>query len=317
MSFAANVLTHRSYRRRHVVGLLALTLSLIWGGLWCVTATFFNREVDGWVTASAANGTPLTFASRRIDGTPLTIHIHLEQFQAQGAGHELKAGEAVLYVNLLNWNKISTKLRNKITGHVNNLAFAADTVKFGFSRPEHPPLNYAGTGFSLWAQALGLTLVSQTPLPLGNRIDNLAFDVRVMGTPPDFSKPSSIRQWNEASGVLEFDQLDVAWGPFGISAKGTLGLNPELQPEGAFSGKVEGLDETIDTLVTKGVIEQRQEALLRSSISVLSRPSSVMGASAPIVPISIQGGALYLGPVRILKLAPLTWPSETPAHEPS
>jgi len=310
MSFAAQALSHRSFRRHHILAFVLLIVLIAWASVWTFVALRFNAIVDTWVDTAKANGTPLTFSKRNTDGTPLTIHVHLDHFRYAHAGSlDLQADEAVLYLSLWDWNKISTKLRNNIQGHINGLPFSAETLKIGFSKPDHPPINDMETGISVWGQSMGLTLKPQEALALGNRLEHLSFDLRVMGTPPDFAKTESVRTWNNASGVVEFDQLDVAWGPLGLSAKGTVGLAPDLQPEGAFSSKIEGLDDTIDTLVTQGVIEQRQQALLRSSISVLSRPSSAMGTSAPIVPISIQGGGLYLGPVQLLSLPKLSWPT--------
>jgi len=313
MSFAAQALTHRRYRRRHVLALLLLVLLVAWAGFWGIVAVHFNNTIDTWVETAKASGAPLTFAKRTTDGTPFTVHIHLDHFHyAQADALELQADEAVLYLSLWDWSKITTKLRNNIQGKISGLPFSAEVLKFGFAYPERAPINDMETGISVWAQTLGLTLKPQEPLALGNRLSQLSFDLRVMGTPPDFTKRESVQAWSNASGVIEFDQLDLAWASLGVSAKGTMAFTTDLQPEGAFSGKVDGLNDTIETLVTKGLIEQRQQAILRSSISVLSRPSSALGASAPIVPISIQGGGLYLGPVRILTIPTVSWPESTP-----
>lgn len=310
MSFAARVLSHRTMRPRHRWALTLVILFLLWAILWGMAAYQLNQAVDRWVETSKANGILFSFVDRSTDGTPLNVHVHLEQMHVKfpTGAHEIKAGEAVLYLSLWDWQTVSTKLRETITGTVGGLPFNANVLKIGFSKPEEPPINQMEAGFYLWLQAMGLTFAPDKDLPLGNRLDQLSFDLRVMGAPPDFTKTDEIKAWNEASGVLEFDQLDLLWGPLGISAKGTVGLNSELQPEGAFSGKVERLDLAIDQLVSKGAIEQRQEALLRSSIGVLARPSGMMGGSAPIVPISMQSGGLYLGPVRIMTIPPITWP---------
>jgi hypothetical protein len=311
MSFAAKVLAHRSYRKRHLLGFAASFLFVLWLALWLVTAYQLNRRVDNWVETAKTNGFEVSFSDRSTDGTPLNVHVHLENFTAKlpHGGHLVQADEAVLYLSLWDWKTLSSKLRGNVHGEIAQTPFTAEVLKFGFSRPDVPPENAMETGFILWLSSMGLNLVTQEPLPLGNRITNLSFDLRVMGPPPNFAKTDDVAAWNEASGVLEFDQLDLLWGPLGVSAKGTVGLNPNLQPEGAFSGKVDGLDDTIDLLVTKGSIEPHQEKMLRSSISVLSRPSSMMGGSAPIVPISLQGGSLYLGPVQIMKVPPMDWPA--------
>lgn len=318
MSFAARVLCHRTLRPRHRIGLLVLVVLLLWGGVWAFAAIQLNKEVDHWVKASKTNGIEFSFDNRSTDGTPLTVHVHLGNFHVKmpRGGHEIRAGEAVLYLSLWNWKTVSTKLRNTIQGTIAALPFTADTMKIGFEQPENPPINDMETGFSVWAQTLGLTFKPEQDLPLGNRLDQLSFDLRVMGVPPDFTNTASIRNWNNNSGVIEFDQLDLLWGPLAVSAKGTVGLNSKLQPEGAFSGKVEGLEDTIDELVSAGTIKDNQEALLRSSIGVLARPSSIMEGSAPIVPVSLQDGGLYLGPVRVMTIPNIDWPRTDEAAAP-
>lgn len=89
------------------------------------------------------------------------------------------------------------------------------------------------SGFKRWASPLS----PQQELPLGNRLDNLSFDLRVTGTPPGFTNTKQVAAWNEASGVFEFDQLDLRWGPLGLSAKGTIGLNPEASTRRRFLWK--------------------------------------------------------------------------------
>ncbi len=310
MSFAARVLSHRSIRPRNRLGLALLGLLLVWAVLWGIAAYHLNKAVDRWVEASKAKNIAFSFSDRSTDGTPFAVHVHLEKMHLKfpAGSHEIKAGEAVLYLSLWDWGTVSTKLRDTIEGSVGGLPFKADAMKIGFAQPENPPINEMESGFSVWVQSLGVSFSPENELPLGNKLDQLSFDVRVMGVPPDFTKTKEIKSWNDASGVLEFDQLDVLWGPLALSAKGTVGLNNDLQPEGAFSGKVEGLDLAINKLVTSGTIEARQESLLRSSISVLARPSGMISGAAPIVPISIQGGGLYLGPVKIMSIPPIAWP---------
>ncbi|MGE4352218.1 MAG: DUF2125 domain-containing protein [Bdellovibrionales bacterium] len=324
MSFAARALTHRSLRRRHKAGLALLVLLLVWGGLWGMAAYRLNKALDGWVASAQTEGLALSFSDRSTDGTPFTVHLHLKNFSIAfpNADHA-KAGEAVLYMNLWDQSALSTKLKEKINGQIAGVPFTAEAFKIAFAKPENRPIDEMDPGFFLKTQTLGLSFQTEKDLALGNRMEKLSFDLRVMGPAPDFTDPVAVRTWNDASGVLEFDSLELNWGPLTLSAKGTVGLSNDLQPEGAFSGKVEGLDETVAQLVLAGTIQSKQESLLRSSISILAHPSGVMGSSEPILPISVQGGGLYLGPVRIMSVPKLEWPhrpdqeSGKPSHSSS
>lgn len=312
MSHAAQILTHRRYRRRHLIVFGGLLLMGLWGAAWGMTAYRLSdivEELSQTPPANEAQGATFHFADRYIDGTPLTVHIHLKNPSLQHPnGHKLQAGEAVIYLPLWNWHAVSAKLRDGITGQWGANAFAFEALKLGFEKPEETAIGHQETGISVWVSALGVTPRRDRPFALGEKIDELSFDLRVMGPPPDFTRTQAVRDWNEGSGVFEVDRLTLRWGPLFVAAKGTLALSPDLQPEGAFSGRVEGLTETIDLFRMNDLLPESREKLLRASLNVLSRPSGVTGGSAPILPISVQEGGLFLGPVRMLDIPPLVWP---------
>lgn len=304
MSYAAHVLSHRRLRRRHILGGAVLTMIVLWAVFWGVTSFKVHGLIETWKEKQA-----FTYTDSYTNGTPWAVHTHLKGFEAKNpSGHEVRSSEAVIYMNLWDWRTLSGKLKNDPEGKINGTPFAADTIKFAIAYPEFEPLNDTETGLFLSLHAFDLTFKPEKPFLFGNAMAQLSFDLRVMGTPPDFSNVASVKAWNDASGVLEFDQLDMVWGPMTISAKGTVGLNPALQPEGAFSGRIDGLDIAINQIVSNGILDKRKEALLRSSLQVLSRPSSAMNAATPIVPMTVQGGGLYLGPVKIMEIPALQWP---------
>lgn len=308
MSHAARVLTHRALRRRHLIGLVVIATLVVWGGLWAFAAYSFNQTVTRWVEAGKASGNLVLFSNRGIDGTPFSVHVHLEQFAASSKnGSSLKAGEAVLYMDLWDWSAYAAKLRDGIEGVVAGMPFTAGSLKFGVVLPSQPPLDHTETGLTLWLQPLALTLKTAKPLPFGQTIEEAAFQIRIMGPVPDFSDKDSIAAWNEASGVFEFERFNLRWGPVAVKATGTLGLDPRLQPEGAFAGRIEGLTEAFEALLSQGVIENRQIALLQSSLNVLGRPTGPMGEAASIVPMSVQAGGVYLGPVKLLSFPEISW----------
>lgn len=308
MSYASKVLTHRALRRRHFAGLIVLATILVWSGVWAFAAMQFNKTIRTMVKDAKERGLLVSYEEQSTGGNPFTVNIVMHNFAlATQSGANLKAGRATFYMNLWDWASVAAKLRDGVSGQLMDLPFTADSLKFGFAYPERAPLNYRSPGLSVWMQPFDMKLTTDTPLPFGNTIAEGLFSLRIMGPVPDFSKKESVAAWNDASGVFEFDRFYVVWGPVTVNANGTVGLSPSLQPEGAFSGRIEGLDQGIDALARQGAITKRQEALVRNSINVLSRPSGLTGNSTPIVPISIQGGNLYLGPVRLMDLPDLKW----------
>ncbi len=308
MSFAAKVLSRRHLRRRHWAGLGFITLFLVWSLLWLVTARQFNKALDGWVEAARAEGIAFDYASRYTNGSPFAVHVHFDGLSVgNGKSATLRAKESVFYMGLFNWRSVSGKLRKSVEGKIGTTPFSADAIKFGFALPRRQARHHTETGLALWLHPFGLTLKEIKPVLFGDTIREAMIDMRIMGAAPDFSDKESVKAWNEAGGVIEFDRFYLNWGPMIVTATGTMGLDPKLQPEGAFSGRIEGLGAAIAALVGQGTIDKRQESLLRSSLNVLSRPSGLTGSSAPIVPISVQSGGLFLGPVRLLTIPELEW----------
>jgi hypothetical protein len=308
MSHAAKALTHRALRRRHFVGLVVIATLLVWGAVWSIAAMRFNHAITRSIKDMQARGLTLTFEDRDTGGNPFTVDVAMRGFNLESAsGAKIKADRATFYMNLWNWDAVSVKLRDNVQGLFAGIPFEAGIVKFGFAYPERTPLSYRETGLSLWVQPFILKLNTEKPLAFGNTIEEGLFSVSIKGPVPDFANKESVAAWNDASGVFEFDRFFLHWGPINVTANGTVGLNANLQPEGAFSGRIDGLDQAVDALARQGAITKRQEALVRSSIDVLSRPSGLTGNSAPVVPVSLQGGGLYLGPVKLMKLPEINW----------
>ncbi len=181
-------------------------------------------------------------------------------------------------------------------------------------RPKEPPKDHTGVGLSVAGKANAITIPDDTPSPFGNKLPKLEANLRVMGPMPDFRKKESLAAWNNAFGVVEFDKLNIAWGPLILSSKGTLGFDDDLQPEGAFSGEIGNHQEVLKALLDHGYIEQRQAGMLDSALSLFAKPTKLGEDTGIEVPITVQLGGMYLGPVRVFVFPDLDW-SNNPAKQ--
>lgn len=314
MSLAAQTLSRRQWRRRHLIGLIALAILGLWGLSWLLAFYHLNKTLDKWIETTGKNGTTVQFEKRYTNGSPFAIHAHLDGLLLTSKSElSLQAKESVFYLTLWDWNEISGKLRKGVTGAILGAPFTANSIKFGLALPESKPKNHQGTALTLWLHPIEMSFTMEKALPFGNTLKEAMIDLRLMGSIPDFSNQDSLRAWNELGGVIEFDRLYLHWGEVIVTATGTVGLDPALQPEGAFSSRIEGIDTAIPALISQGAIDKRQESLLSSSLQVLARPSGILGQSAPIVPISLQDGGFYLGPVRLFSLPVFVWGASVPS----
>lgn len=143
---------------------------------------------------------------------------------------------------------------------------------------------------------------------LGNRIARFAGDLSLRGTiEPDAINPATLARWRDAGGTLELENADIAWGPLRLTGEGTLALDHALQPIGAFTARIAGLDRLIDVLEKTGEMGRQQAAIARIALAVLTRAPTNGGPPEARVPVAIQDSVVSIGPVRLLKLSPIAW----------
>lgn len=119
--------------------------------------------------------------------------------------------------------------------------------------------------------------------------------------------PDTLARWRDAGGTLEIESLALIWGPLRLAGDGTLALDNDLQPVGAFSARISGLDTLIDLLEERGQMRKQQAAMARIAIAVLTRTPANGGPPEARVPVTIQDRVISIGPVPLLQLDPIVW----------
>lgn len=191
--------------------------------------------------------------------------------------------------------------------------YTAEEMSLAAHYPDHAPKDYTETGLTIEAAAKTMKVVTAEPLPLGNDIDQFATTLRVMGKLPDPYNRDSVNNWSNASGVVEFDSYRLQWGPMQLDVKGTLALDDDLQPEGAFAGQIAGHEEIVKALLEHQWITPRQGGMLNSALKLFAKPGQLTTRPSIEVPITVQLGGLYLGPVRIFMFPEIGWPKSATA----
>ena len=143
---------------------------------------------------------------------------------------------------------------------------------------------------------------------LGSEITTFAGQLSLRGplAIEDIS-PESLTRWRDSGGTLEVESLELRWGPLRFAGDGTLALDDALQPEGAFSARMSGLDTLIDLLEQRGEIRSQQAAIARLALGVFMRAPANGGPPEAKIPVTIQGRILSIGPVPLLQLDPVVW----------
>lgn len=187
-----------------------------------------------------------------------------------------------------------------------NRELTVATVAFDGKRPVVAPAADTDVAYDL---SLKLTSVSAQVLegnPLGAKIDQALLHAQLLGKPPAEWDDAGIKAWREAGGTVNLNALSLQWGQLALSGNGTLALDKEMQPEGAFTTHLTGYEQAIDSLATAGWIKPSAASIAKLALGVASHPGPD-GKPSVDTPITIQNrrisaGAIKLGQVPELKL---------------
>lgn len=156
------------------------------------------------------------------------------------------------------------------------------------------------------AAAHGITLPVLPGLVLERRVALAEVNGRVMGDIPAAPPVAALAAWAADGGTVEIDHLTLEWAPLALEADGTLALDPRGQPLAALSARVRGFPDLMDRLAAAGSMDAGAAAAAKLMLSLLAKPDRT-GRPAVAVPVSVQDGALWLGPARVAQVPPLAW----------
>lgn len=143
-------------------------------------------------------------------------------------------------------------------------------------------------------------------LPLGADIAVLELAAAVLGGIPPGPLVDALAGWRDDGGTVEVRHLGLTYGPLALAGDGTLALDADLQPIGAFTTRVEGFFETVDALREKGIIRSQDAVTAKMVLGVLSKRNDA-GRASLTVPLTVQDRRLYVGPVPLAVIPPVRW----------
>ncbi len=187
---------------------------------------------------------------------------------------------------------------NEVSG---TLQVAALTAAYG-----PPGLGYDGKPkIPLSADLVEVTLPERLERPFGRQVAQSSLLAELNRPPPWKWTPEALEDWRKAGGKMEVERFAIVWGPIELAATGTVTVDRQLRPLGAFDAKVIGLSESLDALAAAGAIPQDQVFALQLLLLALSSETDAQGRKVLEVPFSLQQGRLFLGPIPLAELDPV------------
>ena len=133
-------------------------------------------------------------------------------------------------------------------------------------------------------------------------VSRAELQLTVTGRPPlDAPLPQALAAWRDAGGTLEVQAVTLDWGELSMQGSGTLAVDGEMRPMGSLTAKIRGYDVLLDAARDDGQIT---DGATRAAKAVLGLLAAANGGMLS-VPVRLQDGQAFLGPVLIARLSPL------------
>ncbi len=194
-----------------------------------------------------------------------------------------------------------------LTGRESTDVIAAGHVEMDLRRGANGAGLGLDGGYDLSVAASDLRLPADLRFPLGERVEYLALDAKVIGDPHARPWPEGALAWRDAGGVVEVAALDVRYGPLRLAGAGTLALDAGGQLMGTLNARGEGLSETLDVLDQRGLLKGIGVASAKLVLRILSRPSAT-GEPGLNVPLTLRDRILSAASLPLLEVPAIVWP---------
>jgi len=225
--------------------------------------------------------------------TPRKYPFPLEALQLEGA-------IATLYLNA--------------QGKIESLNFKIDRLTSIFQgKPQQLALKDFSLNINNFRDPLNLKIAFSTQLINVEKLLNMEqkkhpFEVNIIADFSGFKSnlpfPSSLAEWRDGGGVLEVRLLKINWPPILAEIEGTLTLDQEMYPLGAFSSRIYGYREGINDMVKSGLVKKKKATVALFMLDLFSSADE-QGKTRLMAPITLQNKVFSIGPAPLFKLSPL------------
>jgi hypothetical protein len=185
---------------------------------------------------------------------------------------------------------------------------SAKNLSVHLTLPAPTPITQDQTAAGVTLQAHSVLLGASVETPLDRQIQDIGMVATVKGALPETFLRDAVDAWRLGGGTVEVSHFQVDWGKLSLRATGTASLDESFRPLAALTADIKGYAETLAALERARVLREKAVAGTRLALDLLSRPDGVDGRRTVTIPVTAQNGALYVGPVRLLKLAPIPFP---------
>src|SRR5664279_4661274 len=308
----------RSARRRNrrYIGTLVLfvVLAVGWSWLWYYAAGQAEIAIDGWRAREAKSGRVYTCGAQTVGGYPFRIEVNCDKaaalFRSNQPPLEIKAGGMLIAAQIYQPNLLITEFHGPLTiadpgkspNIVVNWKLAQSSVRGtpAAPAPELHPAAAQPVDADITAELRGLNDFAPKPWPV------------------------RFRELQAADGRIDITQARVQQGETIAVGNGSLSLNANGRLQGQLRVTVAAIEPFLATVGAQQMVQAspnmdklvgaldrlapglgnvaRQQATssnLSLGINLLGEQTTLEGKRAVTLPLRIDDGSMFLGPIKI------------------
>lgn len=324
---------------------LLVIAGVIYTAWWYWLASEVRDQVDGWMSQMRLDGRDAAYETLTVAGFPGDLVIDIDKLEAADPNGGWRVHVSGLHALLSPW-KIDA-LQGAFTGPVElDLTKGAAPGRYSVTTENNLINIDRDSGGRVRADLSGVQATREgVPDPLtvetasvilvrgANPVYGQAtIDLRKIDLPPEMHSAfgenvaylkivaeatgaelpegintGSLRKWTADGGAVDIKQLEVRHGVLGMAGEGTMALDGDLQPIGAFTAQISGFNEAVDALVAVGAAREQDGALAKVVLGVLAKSPPGGGPKIVSLPLSLQDRKLSVGPIPLIRLRPIEW----------
>lgn len=151
----------------------------------------------------------------------------------------------------------------------------------------------------------GIKLPETFKSPLGRDVSQLAFHATLNEGIPGAPLREALEQWRKNGGSIDLSWATLDWGPLSAEAGGTIAIDREMRPVLKLKTEFRNLDGTMKVLADAGLVRRDMVKLAEIGVKLMGRVPEGGGPVAVPLPVEINEGQLYLGPIAVASIPPV------------
>lgn len=186
----------------------------------------------------------------------------------------------------------------------------AETLTATLRFPDSPPADHTQPGLTLAVAAEGAAPPPALAALVGPPDDRGRWSAAAtLNGPPPAPIPAALEAWRTDGGTVELSAIKLNYGTLQADGDGTLALDRDLQWIGAGSLRIAGADAALAHAAQQsgGPLRPQDIRQARQIVALLTQPDPQGGAPLLTLPLSSQGGRLFVGPFQVAKLPRVMW----------